>query len=77
MVCKTKLASRTHATIEYTRGKFNLSDQSSNGTYVTTDDGETIHLRRNELMLWGSGFIGLGEEVTKETEGNLIRYSCD
>ena len=77
LVCKTKLASRTHATLEYRRGKFNLSDESSNGTYIVTDDGENIHLRRNELMLWGSGLIGLGEEVDKEQEDNLIRFVCE
>lgn len=77
LMCKTRLASRTHATIEFRRGKFNLSDQSSNGTFVQTDDGENIHLRRNELMLWGSGFIGLGEEVSKEDPGNLIRFICE
>lgn len=76
-VCKTRLASRTHATIEFRRGKFNLSDQSSNGTYVSTDDGENIHLRRNELMLWGSGHISLGEEVSKEAPENLIRFVCE
>ena len=77
LVCNTRLASRTHATIVFRRGKFNLSDQSSNGTYVATDDGENIHLRRNELMLWGSGYIGLGEEVSKEEQVDLIRFVCE
>ncbi len=77
LMCKTKLASRTHATLEFRRGKFLLSDQSSNGTFVQTDEGETIFLRRQELMLWGSGYISLGEEVSKEDAGSLIRYICE
>lgn len=77
LMCKTRLASRSHATLEFRRGKFLLTDQSSNGTFVQTDDGESIFLRRQELMLWGSGYIGLGEEVSKEDPNNVIRYVCD
>ncbi len=77
LMCKTRLASRTHATLEFRRGKFLLSDQSSNGTFVQTDDGESIFLRRQELMLWGSGYIGLGEEVSKDDPQNVIRYVCE
>jgi class 3 adenylate cyclase len=69
------LASRMHATIQFVRGKFSLSDQSSNGTFVKTDDGESIYLRRQELMLWGAGHISLGEEVS-ENNPNLIRFEC-
>ena len=74
LMCKAKLASRVHALLEFRRGKFVLIDQSSNGTYVKPDDGEDIFLRRNELMLWGGGQIGLGEEVSKENPDDLIRY---
>jgi adenylate cyclase len=77
LLCKTRLASRTHATVEFRRGKFTLSDQSSNGTFVKTDDGENIHLRRNELMMWGSGYISLGEDVANEEPDNLIRFICE
>ncbi|MBV1878623.1 MAG: adenylate/guanylate cyclase domain-containing protein [Pseudomonadales bacterium] len=77
LMCKTKLASRTHAVIEFRRGKFVIADQSSNGTYIKTDDGENIFLRRNELMLWGSGKISLGEEISKEEPANLINYRCE
>ena len=77
LLCNTRLASRTHATMEYRRGKFILSDQSSNGTFVTTDDGENIFLRRQELMLFGAGRIGLGEEVSGRDLNNVIRYVCE
>lgn len=77
LLCQARLASRTHAAVEFRRGKFLLTDQSSNGTFVKTDDGENIFLRRQELMLWGSGYIGLGEEVSKEDPENVIRYVCE
>jgi hypothetical protein len=77
LLCQTRLASRTHASIEFRRGKFTLTDQSSNGTFVKTDDGENIFLRRQDLMLWGSGYIGLGEEVSKEDPNDLIHYVCE
>jgi class 3 adenylate cyclase len=70
-----RLASRMHATIQFVRGKFLLSDQSSNGTFVKTDEGESIYLRRQELMLWGSGRISLGEEIADENP-DLIRFEC-
>lgn len=76
LLCQTRLASRSHATIEFSRGKFLLSDQSSNGTYVHTDDGEEIFLRRQQLMLWGSGKIGLGEEVSVSSQDGVIRFIC-
>ena len=76
LLCKTRLASRTHATLEFRRGKFLLTDQSSNGTFVKTDDGENIFLRRQELMLWGSGYIGLGEEAGGDSP-DVIRYVCE
>jgi class 3 adenylate cyclase len=77
LMCQTRLASRTHAVIEFRRGKFLLTDQSSNGTFIKTEDGESIFLRRQELMLWGSGYIGLGEEVSKEDPSDVIHYVCD
>lgn len=75
--CKTALASRVHATLEFRRGKFLLTDQSSNGTYVTTSDGENIFLRRQEMILWGSGSIGFGEEVANENPQYVLKYICE
>jgi len=57
------LASRIHARIEYNRGKFVLTDQSTNGTYVKLSDGKEVFLRREELPLSSSGSVALGEKV--------------
>jgi len=66
--------SRTHARIEYRRGKFVLIDQSSNGTYVIIQGKKAINLKRDEAPLIGNGVIGLGREVPPDSpEG--IHYS--
>lgn len=70
------LISRYHAKIEVRRGKFVLSDQSTNGTYVRTVDGQNIFLRQDELTLFGSGVISLGRNVDKSPD-NLLYYSFD
>lgn len=58
------LASRLHARIESRRGKFVFIDQSTNGSYVRTEDGNVVYLRREELPLWGKGEISLGEDFS-------------
>lgn len=75
LVVPARLASRSHARIEIRRGRFQVIDRSSNGTYIKTDDGENIYLRRQELLLWGSGIISLGQEVVEDSELN-IRFVC-
>ncbi|WP_052128939.1 adenylate/guanylate cyclase domain-containing protein [Neosynechococcus sphagnicola] len=74
LVVENKMASRRHAIIEYSRGKFYLKDQSVNGTYVSTAEG-VVHLRREELVLVGSGVIGLGCLVSADME-DAIHFCC-
>lgn len=75
MVIPAPLASRVHSRFEFRRGKFVLVDQSTNGTFVRTADGENVYLRREELLVWGTGFLSLGEEIAERNE-HLIRFSC-
>ena len=60
-----KMASRVHARIERRRGQFFLTDQSTNGTYVTLDGDAEIMLKREQLMLRGRGVISLGHTSTE------------
>jgi hypothetical protein len=46
MRLEADLASRAHCRLEYNRGKFILVDQSTNGTFVCTQDGKEVYLRR-------------------------------
>lgn len=49
--------SRHHATVLVRRGKVQLCDQSSAGTHVTVQGGYEVFLRRETVLLVGSGTI--------------------
>ncbi len=75
LIVNALLASRTHARLEYRRGKFVLVDQSTNGTFVKTQDGGKVYLKREQLPLSGQGVISLGEAISEQSE-NLIYFDC-
>lgn len=54
---RDRRASRQHAKIERRGEKFVLSDQSTNGTFVTVANEPELFLRREEIVLRGSGLI--------------------
>lgn len=49
--------SREHAKLQVRRGKVQLSDQSSAGTYVSVQPGYDFLLKRETVLLTGSGII--------------------
>lgn len=55
--------SRTHALIECKEGKYYLTDQSSNGTYLLLEGRKGITVRKKEVMLTAKGVIGPGYKV--------------
>ncbi len=75
IVVEGTLVSRQHAIIEYRRGKFLIRDQSTNGTYVLTEDGRSIYLRREEFPLWGEGKISLGKTILNDSDEDLIHFN--
>ncbi len=74
IVIEGNLVSRQHAIVEYRRGKFLIRDQSTNGTYVLTEDGRSVYLRREEFPLWGEGKISLGKTILDHDDPDLIRF---
>ena len=60
LVVKGNLISRLHARIEAQRDKFMLVDESTNGTFIQTINGDEIFVRRDSTQLSGEGVIGLG-----------------
>ena len=54
--------SREHCEICYEHDRFVLRDHSSNGTYITTDSGQTIFIRRGEFPLTSSGSFAVGRK---------------
>ena len=76
LVVQGELISRYHSKLEHRRGKFIISDQSTNGTFVKNRDGLEIFLRREELALYGEGFISLGKKVD-HSDIDLIHFSSE
>jgi len=73
VVIKGNLISRLHARIELSRNKFVLIDQSTNGTFVTTREGEEAFVRRDSMQLKGEGLIGFGR-VPESGASMTLRY---
>ncbi|HSS65807.1 MAG TPA: FHA domain-containing protein, partial [Gammaproteobacteria bacterium] len=74
MIINDSMASREHARIECRRGKFILTDMSTNGTYVVSPDGPS-YLRREDIVLTGEGKIALGRDLGEATE--IVDFFCD
>jgi class 3 adenylate cyclase len=70
------LVSRIHAHIDLQRGRFTLTDQSINGSFVKMDGHEEMFVRRDSVSLTGSGQIGLGRLPDKESP-QTIQFACE
>ena len=68
------MASREHARIECRRGKFVITDMSTNGTHLLTPEGPA-YLRREERVLTGSGKIALGRQIAEAED--VVTYRCE
>lgn len=66
LVVPDSLVSRHHATLEAARGKFFMTDASTNGTFLLFDHGAHTVLRRESGELTDSGWIGLGRPPTAD-----------
>lgn len=73
LVIQSNFASRQHASIDFTFGKFVLTDHSANGTYIRFSDNQVIHLTHQEIMLHGTGMISLGQQFT-DSPLDVIEY---
>jgi hypothetical protein len=76
IVIKGTLISRLHAKIEASRDKFLLIDQSTNGTFVTSQEGKEAFVRRDSVILQGKGMIGLGK-LPEANATDAIRYQLE
>ena len=74
IVVADRMASRQHARVERRRDKFFLIDQSTNGTFVSVAGEPEISLRREEVMLRGTGQIAFGHSVGEGNE-EVVEFS--
>lgn len=73
LIIQSTLASRQHARIEFSFGKFVVTDHSANGTYIRFSDNQVIRLSHQEIMLHGTGAISLGQPFS-ESPTEVIDY---
>jgi len=73
LIINDPLVSSMHARIELQRNRFMLIDQSTNGTFLKTQDENPILLRRDAIPLEGEGLIGLGQKV-RQDDPVAVRY---
>lgn len=66
-------ASRNHASVDLVRGRYVLSDSSTNGTYLLKDGAELEFVRRESVSLDHHGVIGLGFNPEEESS-HIIQY---
>jgi hypothetical protein len=73
VVIERKWISREHARLHVREGKVQLSDRSSSGTYVSVDQGYEFLIKRETVLLTGSGTIcpGIRPELP---EAEIIHY---
>ncbi len=76
LVVNTTLASRKHVFCELRRGKFVLVDHGTNGTYISVSGDDEVYLRREEMVLRGTGSISLGKPVAEASDEELIHFEC-
>lgn len=74
LVVDRELVSRSHADIEFRQGKFILIDHSTNGTYLTLENGARFFVRREEFTLQDRGAICLGQAISGQNQ-DIIHYS--
>jgi class 3 adenylate cyclase len=75
IVVRDPRASRSHAKIERRRDKFVLTDISSNGTFVTFVGEPEVVLKREEIILRGSGRIVFGHSGKSAEDAESLSFS--
>jgi hypothetical protein len=76
VVVNGHFSSRLHARIVIGRSNAVLFDQSTNGTFVQTGDGEELFVHQDILQLKGEGMIGLGC-LPEQGSQHTIQFTCE
>ncbi len=75
LTVKNDLVSRQHFTAQFSRGRCTITDKSTNGTFVMSDDGGRHEIRRDTFPLSGRGVIVLGS-AQRHGDAVAIQYAC-
>ena len=78
LVVNEKLASRKHVSIRLINTNFYLVDHSLNGTFVSLESGEEVHVLRKELLLDSAGTMTLGRGAHEDEDvAEIIAFRRD
>lgn len=72
----SRQTSRHHAKIDYSRDSFVITDHSTNGTFIRTDDPYPVRLHRDSTKLLGSGLIGFGADPQTDDDDHVVSFRC-
>jgi adenylate cyclase len=76
LIVTDRYASRLHLTIKAMRTRFYLSDHSINGTFVTLQGGEEVHVLHAEMPLDRSGELCLGRSRA-DSPREIVTFEYD
>ena len=69
-----EVVSRQHCSIEFTNGRLELRDSSTNGTYLSIGNSEPFSIKGQSSPLMGKGTIQLGDKVNSADDSRTIYY---
>ena len=71
-----RMASRLHGRIERRADRYYYVDLSTNGTYVTHEDGVETVLRRDQVLLRGRGTLSFGHSANAPG-AEVVAFVCE
>ncbi len=75
LVVDKDLVSKQHLSVQFSRGRCTITDNSTNGSVVINEDGSRVELKRESCRLSGSGVIIPGHPIEKELDF-AINFRC-
>jgi adenylate cyclase len=76
IIIQGKFASRRHCSIRMVRTDFYLVDHSINGTFITLENSNEIHVLHGELLLNGTGKLVLGVSQHSDS-AEIVTFARD
>jgi len=73
LVVNRQWVSRHHATITIANGRVRLAERSSSGTFISMRPGQDVLVRREDVLLMGSGTISPGLQCTS-SDAQIIHF---
>lgn len=73
LVINRQWVSRHHATITIVDGRVRLAERSSSGTFISMHAGQEVLVRREDVLLLGSGTISPGKQRTS-SDAQIIQF---